>query len=118
MPQRPQTFKPARAGAPRYQAADARGTTAERGYDARWKRFRLWYLSRHPLCVTPGCGRIAVVVDHVVPKSVGGAHCDEANSQALCKHCHDVKTNEDKKRYGTQLGSTYLTDSMGRGEGG
>ena len=67
-----------------------RGSSAERGYGARWQRLRAFVLKRHPVC--KGCDRApATEVDHIVPKAQGGG--DEAeNLQGLCKPCHSRKT--------------------------
>lgn len=81
----------------RQRAQDAeRGTAAQRGYDARWRKARLAYLKANPLCaqclddtqVTP-----ATVVDHVIPhRGDQQLFWDEDNWQALCKSHHDAKT--------------------------
>jgi len=75
---------------------DARGGAAhERGYDARWHKYRNWFLGQHPLCVK--CERAATVVDHIVP--VNGADdplfYESTNHQPLCRACHDVKHRAD-----------------------
>ena len=77
--------------------ADAhRGNAAERGYDARWQRYRKAYLAGHPLCVlckAEGKVQVATVVDHIRPhRGNDRLMWDEANHQALCKRCHDRKT--------------------------
>lgn len=65
-------------------------------YDtARWKRLRLMRLSSEPLCrlcktrfkrVTP-----ANVCDHIKPhKGNEVLFYDYANTQSLCKPCHDI----------------------------
>lgn len=59
---------------------------------ARWKKFRRMYLRRHPICEWPGCISPSTEVDHITPLEQGGAHCDDANSQALCKPHHSAKT--------------------------
>jgi 5-methylcytosine-specific restriction protein A len=71
---------------------EQRGSAAERGYDHHWKRFRLRYLAKHPLCVR--CeeqGRLtpATLIHHVVPLKDGGAKYDESNLMALCNSCHE-----------------------------
>lgn len=75
-------------------AQQPRATSAQRGYDRQWRKRRRLYLARHPLCVE--CeGRDHVVqatqVDHIVPRSRGGADGDD-NLQALCAACHSRKT--------------------------
>ena len=73
-----------------------RGSAAERGYDAKWRRARKLFLQRHPLCancLSQGIVTPATVVDHIVPHR--GDHrlfWDEQNWQPLCKACHDRKT--------------------------
>mgnify|MGYP001625440363 FL=1 len=73
-----------------------RGSAAERGYDAKWRRARKRFLQRHPLCancLSQGVLTPATVVDHIVPHR--GDHrlfWDEQNWQPLCKACHDRKT--------------------------
>lgn len=77
-----------------------RGTAAERGYDARWRKAREQHLRAHPLCAE--CkrhGRItpARVVDHIVPhRGDQVLFWDESNWQSLCDHtspwnCHGAK---------------------------
>ena len=71
-----------------------RGTAAQRGYDARWRRVRAWYLKRHPLCLDcQGEGRVAPAteVHHIVALRDGGTH-EETNLTALCKSCHSRRT--------------------------
>ena len=73
-----------------------RGSAAERGYDAKWRRARKRFLRSHPLCancLSQGVLTPATVVDHIVPHR--GDHrlfWDEQNWQPLCKACHDRKT--------------------------
>jgi len=74
-------------------------TTAQRGYGAKWQRYRLAYLAKHPLCrVCEAQGKVteATVVDHVVDHRGNQAlFWDKANHQALCKPCHGLKTAAD-----------------------
>ncbi|QNB48516.1 HNH endonuclease [Thermanaerosceptrum fracticalcis] len=75
---------------------ERRGTAAQRGYDARWRKARKRFLSANPLCAE--CmkqGKIvpAIVVDHIRPhKGDYELFWDESNWQPLCKQCHDRKT--------------------------
>jgi 5-methylcytosine-specific restriction protein A len=88
MPNRPPSHKPARP-----RLAEARPTSAARGYDADWRRLRLMHLRAHPLCVTPGCNHAAAHVDHIV--SIDEAperRLDPTNLQSLCASCHSKKT--------------------------
>jgi hypothetical protein len=55
-------------------------------YNTRaWRRLREQCLSASPLCVT--CGAPAVVADHIIPRSAGGADSLE-NLRSLCLHHH------------------------------
>lgn len=78
-----------------------RGSSSERGYDARWQRFRVQFLREHPLCEM-ACreqGRVtaATVVDHIVPIAhAPERRFDPANLRAACKPCHDARTMRDQ----------------------
>jgi 5-methylcytosine-specific restriction endonuclease McrA len=39
-----------------------------------------------------------IVMDHIIPISIGGAEFDENNVQLLCRDCNKVKTREDAKQ--------------------
>jgi len=73
-----------------------RPSAARRGYDARWRERRLYFLQSHPLCID--CtdeGRItpATEVDHIIPhRSNPRLMWDEANWTARCKPHHSRKT--------------------------
>ena len=67
----------------------ARGSAAERGYDAAWQQRRSRYLRTHHHCAM--CGQMATHVDHILPLAMGGTH-DDANLQPLCASCHSRKT--------------------------
>jgi 5-methylcytosine-specific restriction enzyme A len=74
-----------------------RGTSAGRGYDARWRRLRAWHLTRRPLCAwCERAGRVtrATLVDHLVPITGSGdpRRLDPTNLQSLCRDCHARKT--------------------------
>ena len=92
----------------RKQYDESRGTAAQRGYDARWQKYRRMYLNTHPLCVeclvkeTPVI-REATVVDHVKPhKGDYKLFWNPANHQALCKECHDIKTASEDGEFGNE----------------
>ncbi|MFP4539300.1 MAG: AAA family ATPase, partial [Dichotomicrobium sp.] len=73
-----------------------RGSSAERGYGAKWRRAREAFLARNPLCVR--CLDHDVVaaseaVDHIVPhRGDMRLFWDRKNWQALCITCHNAKT--------------------------
>ncbi len=75
---------------------DRRGSSAQRGYDRQWRKKRAEYLKRHPFCRLCLRSR-SVLVDHIRPKVKGGTD-DEYNLQALCNHCHNIKTGLEKRR--------------------
>ena len=71
-----------------------------RGYNYRWRKERIAFLNRHPLCVE--CLKHDVVtkateVDHIVPhKGNQELFWNSENWQALCKSCHSAKTNAER----------------------
>ena len=88
----------------RQQQDRERGTAHERGYTARWRRAREWFLKQNPLCVE--CqkrGKLtpATVVDHIIPhKGDMESFWNVNNWQALCKPCHDRKTAREDGGFG------------------
>lgn len=75
---------------------DRRGTAAQRGYDARWRRVRNRKLNRNPMC--EHCERKpATDVDHIVPIRNGGARLRMSNLQSLCRPCHATKTAREQR---------------------
>lgn len=90
------------------QQDERRGSSTERGYDNKWRKARVHYLRKHPLCVNcQMLNRLAAanVVDHIEPHRLKEAmdSGDEAriararelfwNSDlwaSLCKPCHDT----------------------------
>lgn len=89
----------------RNQQIDAnRGTAAQRGYDARWRRIRAMHLRNHPLCVeclAAGRTTPANEVDHIIPLRNGGTHAPD-NLQSLCKSCHSKKTATESLGWGAK----------------
>jgi 5-methylcytosine-specific restriction protein A len=81
-----------------------RGTAAQRGYDSAWRKARLGYLKRHPLCVQcEQLGKLtpATVVDHITPhKGDKVLFWDKNNWQPLCKRHHDIKTATEDGGFG------------------
>jgi 5-methylcytosine-specific restriction protein A len=67
-------------------------SSTARGYNARWRRFRLHYLRENPLCVRclkDSKSVPASVVDHVEPHKGDMVKFWEGPFQALCTTCHD-----------------------------
>lgn len=81
-----------------------RGSSAQRGYGARWQKVRAGFLRSHPLCVScaaDGLVTAATVVDHKVPhKGDMVLFWDASNWQPLCKTCHDQKTAREDGGWG------------------
>lgn len=71
----------------------ARGTAAERGYDATWAKVRAIYLSQHPLCEE--CLKVNKIVPSKIPHHIKPIHkypdlrLDMNNLKALCVACHN-----------------------------
>ena len=75
---------------------DNRPSSAQRGYDARWRQARLTFLADNPLCKHCGDNDKVVaadVVDHILPhRGDQDLFWDQSNWQSLCYSCHSVKT--------------------------
>lgn len=75
-----------------------RGTAHERGYDARWRKYRLAYLREHPLCVeceSEGITEPATVVDHIqAHKGDERLFWEPSNHRAICRVHHDARVDE------------------------
>jgi 5-methylcytosine-specific restriction enzyme A len=73
-----------------------RGTSAARGYDNTWVKFRAIYLAHNPLCIDCLADNIyepATEVHHIVELKDGGARLDPDNCAALCKKHHNKRHN-------------------------
>ena len=80
---------------PRKREKDLRHSSAQRGYDGRWRRLRARYLKQHSLCEdceALGLIVLAVEVHHVVALNQGGKRLDWDNLRALCRSCHSKRT--------------------------
>jgi 5-methylcytosine-specific restriction enzyme A len=86
-----------------WEARGNRGTSAQRGYDARWRAIRLEVLQARPTCQHPDCQRPATEAHHIVPRRDGGPDTAE-NCLALCKSHHSSETSREKwKRKGREM---------------
>jgi 5-methylcytosine-specific restriction protein A len=61
-----------------------------RYFTNKWKKARGAFIKNNPVC--KHCGRLASVVDHILPVIHGGEFWDLSNWQPLCKKCHDRKS--------------------------
>jgi len=88
----------------RRAAESSRLSASRRGYDRRWRRARLAFLSANPLCVrceSDGIVNTATVVDHIKPhRGDRQMFWDSGNWQPLCKGHHDIKTATEDARWG------------------
>ena len=77
-----------------------KGSRHERGYGSKWDKLRKVIMYRDnglcQVCLKAGYVTQAVAVDHIIPKAQGGTDA-ESNLQAICKQCHDKKTEAEKK---------------------
>lgn len=92
-------WQPTRAVAEkqRKRAVDRRrGSPAERGYDAAWRRIRAAVLAAEPqcrLCLEAGRITAATVVDHIETiADRPDLRLAPGNLRPLCKPCHDART--------------------------
>ena len=90
------------AHCPAHRPARAPKETEPFYLSVRWRRFREWYIGRHPLCeVCEREGRGAVpasMVDHIIEIKDGGALTSEDNAESKCWKCHGIKTASEKDR--------------------
>ena len=79
----------------------ARGSRHARGYGSAWDRLRKQIMTRDcglcQPCLARGVVASADAVDHKVPKAEGGTD-DPENLQAICRPCHDAKTQAEAGR--------------------
>lgn len=96
MPDRARRLGTQAGSAKRLTRDDNRGTAAARGYDRKWRAYRLGWLADSPFCVVcEAAGRIVLAdtVDHIRPhRGDQTLFWDPSNHQSLCKRCHDQKT--------------------------
>ncbi|MBN2019302.1 MAG: HNH endonuclease [Sedimentisphaerales bacterium] len=100
---RPKTFTELREGQ-RHSPVVTRDSACERGYNYRWRKARIAYLIKNPLCVecaSEGRTEQAVVVDHIIPhKGNRELFWNKNNWQGLCKRHHDIKTAKQDGGFG------------------
>lgn len=90
MPIKCKTFKQS------HPSPEIRGSSFDRGYDAKWQRNRKYFLRDNPLCVDclkEGRTTPATDVDHIKPHRGNKELFDDVdNWQALCGFHHKQKT--------------------------
>lgn len=78
--------------------AHRRASSAARLYGARWQRYRVAYLQRHPLCVlcrARGVTTAATVVDHITThRGDPVLFWAPTNHRAVCAPCHNQRVDE------------------------
>ncbi|MGE0583468.1 MAG: HNH endonuclease [Steroidobacteraceae bacterium] len=88
----------ARTGNSLWRPDSERGTAAERGYGAAWRKLRALVLARDQglcqACLKTGRTTPATQVDHIRPKATGGTD-EPSNLQSLCRPCHDEKSRRE-----------------------
>lgn len=76
-------------------------TASQRGYGSRWRKLRQAVMERDrwlcQACKRRGRVTPAAMVDHIVPKAEGGGDSPE-NLEALCRPCHQDKTQQEARR--------------------
>jgi 5-methylcytosine-specific restriction protein A len=81
--------------------ATRRTSRHERGYGTAWDRIREQIMVRDfglcQVCKRAGRLTFAHAVDHIVPKFEGGDD-NERNLEAICKPCHQAKTENESAR--------------------
>jgi 5-methylcytosine-specific restriction protein A len=80
------------------QENERRGSSASRGYGARWRKLRAWHLLHNPVCRQ--CGQPASEVHHIVAIAKGGEVLDPNNLASLCKSCHSRLTAQSDGGFG------------------
>lgn len=74
-----------------------RSTAWGSGSTRKWRTHRAEQLKREPAC--RWCGsRNDLQVDHIRPLSEQGSKWDADNLQTLCTSCHEVKSDQDRRR--------------------
>lgn len=76
-------------------------SSTKRGYGGRWRKLRDQVMRRDKWlcqeCLRQGRATPAHAVDHIVNKAEGGSDSPD-NLQALCRTCHQAKTQQEAAR--------------------
>lgn len=83
-----------------------RESASARGYSSQWRKARIGYLAKHPLCCECTKRGLVVagnVVDHIKPHlGDKGLFWDSDNWQTLCATCHNRKTAKENAGFGNR----------------
>lgn len=86
------------------QQEKKRESASARGYSSQWRKARLGYLAKYPLCtICNENGRVTAgnVVDHIKPHLGDKVlFWDSDNWQTLCPSCHGRKTASEDGGFG------------------
>lgn len=91
----------------KYYDKHERNQESKRFYQSKeWKIVRAYVMARDKglclHCLQDDKFTKADVVDHIIPIIVDWSRrLDDTNCQSLCHGCHNVKSAEDRKKYGT-----------------
>lgn len=109
MPKAPERHARPQVGSPKrhevvkkHRAKEHRAHSRARGYSRRWERFRLAFLSEHPLCeFCEAQGKIvpATVCDHDIPHEHDPDVFWDNTFTALCDSCHSGDKQRMERRY-------------------
>jgi 5-methylcytosine-specific restriction protein A len=83
-----------RCGGCRRLYEKSRGTAAQRGYDAEWRRTRGRKLAEVPFCEYPGCDSTAVDVHHQIGGPLDPTGHDLEWLTSYCHRHHSMVTGE------------------------
>ncbi len=90
------------------EADRKRPSAAKRGYDSKWNKYRLSFLSKPENMFCVRCKErsvmtVAKVVDHIIPhKGDRRLFWDTKNHQGLCERCHNSKTAREDGGFGNK----------------
>ena len=87
-----------------------RGSSASRGYTAKWSKASKAYLAENPWCaecLKSGRRTRATETDHIIPhKGNLLLFWDRSNWQPLCHSCHSIKTAREDGGFGNLIRPT------------
>lgn len=79
------------------EADKRRPSSADRGYDAAWRRVRSDFIKAHPVCCVDGCGKPATDVDHIESvRDRPDLRLRWSNLRPFCHPCHSRRTVRDQ----------------------